>query len=552
MATKPFHYKTKTEPYDHQIDAFHKLYGKEHMALFMEQGTGKTKTTIDIACNLYLEKKITAALIIAPNGVHEQWITYELPKHCSVLYDSWKWKSSGSRPFMDKQEDFIAEPNNERLKWLAVNVETFSSTRHMRTFIEYLLNNKVFVIVDECTRIKNPGANRTINIVYNLARKKMSGKKVVAVEPYSAYRIILTGMMITNSPYDLWSMFEFLKHDYFGVNYYAFKARYGIEVTDAHPTTGKTYRRKIREDEIKSVHEYHAAGKSPETISAILGMSESSVEYLIAHPNLLSPYKRLDELKRMIEPVSFIVRKEDCLDLPPKVYSKLYVEMNSHQKRIYRELKNRFLAEYEDHTLTVQNKVSLIGRLQQVTGGFFPYEEDDEHKKLIPITDKNPKIEALIGDLEESGDECIIVWARFVGELKLIYKVLSEKFKEKHIELYYGGVNQEKRNRIRKAFTEGEVDILVANARTAGIGLNLQNAHTQYFFSNSYSLEDREQAEDRSHRIGQEHSVLYKDIIMSDTVDENVYAVLANKKSLLNYFRDKSLAEFLQAEGDLN
>jgi len=414
----------------------------------------------------------------------------------------------------------------------------------MRTFLEFLVNHNVFLIVDESTRIKNPSANRTVNIMYNLAKKKKQGKKILEVSPYSKYRAILTGTMVTNSPYDLWSMIEFLKHDFWGMNFYAFKARYGVEVRDTHPGTGRVFNRKIRIDEIQSIRKYSGEGKSVETIAAIMGASESSVQYLLDHPNLLAPYKRLDELKEKIADYSFIVRKEDCLDLPPKVYSELIVEMNSDQKRVYKELKNQFLSNYEEHELTVQNKVSLVGRLQQVTGGFFPYQEDGK-PRLLPITNTNPKIERLKLDLEETGDEVVIIWARFVGELKMIASELRKKFPEKNVELYYGGVDKYIRSQIKASFMRGEVDILVANARTAGTGLNLQLAHIQYFFSNSYSLEDRAQAEDRSHRIGQEHSVLYKDIIIKGTVDEAVFAVLQAKKNLLEYFRSATLDEFL-------
>jgi SNF2 family DNA or RNA helicase len=540
---KDYHFKVKTKPYQHQIDGFHKCYPLSAFAEFMEQGTGKTKLAIDIACNLFQEKKLDAVMVIAPNGVHLQWNDEELPKHSSLPYDSYVWTNKKTAGEMKKRRAFF-DRGIGPIKWFMVNVEAFSTPNNMRIFQEYVKKHNTFVIVDESTRIKNPAANRTINIIYNLAQVKKIGNRVIDVIPYSKYRAILTGTMITNSPYDLWSMFEFLQHNYFGINFYAFKARYGIEVRDTAPGTGQIFNRKIRLDEIQSIRRYASQGKHVETIAALMSTSESSVQYIIDHPNLMAPYKRLDELKEKIAPLSFIVRKEDCLDLPPKVYEKLYVYMNIEQKRIYKELKNQYITMYQKKDLSVQNKLTLVGRLQQITGGFFPYEESGK-PQIIPITNKNPKIEYLKKDLEETGNEVIIIWARFVGELKMLHSELSKTFPEKCIELYYGGVTGTRRQIIINAFKEGKVNILIANARTAGVGLNLQKAHLQYFFSNSYSLEDRAQAEDRSHRSGQEHSVLYKDIIMKDTVDEAVLDVLQTKKNLLDYFRSKSLAEFL-------
>ena len=87
-------YKYKTNPYQHQSDCVHTLYGKKFGALFMEQGTGKSKTVIDIVSNLYLEGKIDAVLLIAPNTIHNQWHIEQIPEHSPAKYISQVWKSS--------------------------------------------------------------------------------------------------------------------------------------------------------------------------------------------------------------------------------------------------------------------------------------------------------------------------------------------------------------------------------------------------------------------------------------------------------------------------
>lgn len=542
----------KTKPYDHQIEGYKKLYGKEYFAEFMEQGTGKTKLAIDIACNLFIEKKINAVLLIAPNGVQEQWANEQIPEHSSIKNKVYIYSTKGGRLRERIKEDFLFFENENTLKWLCVHVDIFSSLNHIKYFQEYVLNHKVFIIVDESTRIKNPKANRTFNICYRLCRIKRHGKKIIDAIHVSKYRAILTGTMITNSPYDLWSMFEFLKHNYFGCNYYAFKARYGIEIRDRNPVSDGMFSRKMNTGEMRSIRKYVKEGKTIEQVAAIMGTTESNVKYIVENPELVVPYKYLEELKRMIEPVSYIVRKKDCLDLPPKVYEQLYVEMNKEQKRIYKELKQELLTTYQDKELTAFNKVSLIGRLQQITGGFFPYKEEDGKAKIIPISSygqpiNNPKIQALKRDLEETNESSIIIWARFVAEIKLLEKELTKIFPEKVIKTYYGGTFKENRELIRQQFQNGQIDILIANPSTAGIGLNLQRSRFHYYFSNSYSLERREQSEDRSHRIGQTNKVLYKDIVIKGTVDEKVLSVLKSKKDLLEYFREKDLHEFLGA-----
>jgi len=543
--SKPYNFTAKTKPFDHQVDAFHFSYDKPYSALFMEQGTGKTKVVIDLACNYFMDGKINAVMVIAPNGVHDQWVKEQLPQHSSIKSITHIWHSTASKGEKLNRKRFI-EKDNTILKWFAVNVEAFSTANHIKVFRDFLKTHNVLLVVDESTRIKNPEANRTINIMHNLCKIVKDSRKVIDVIPLSKYRMVLTGTMITNSPFDLWSMFEFLHHDYFGMNYYAFKARYGIEVQDVNQHTRARYKRKIRPDEIDSVRRYIGDGKHVEAVASMMNISESSVQYIVDHPNITLPYKRLTELRDSIQEDAFIIRKEDCLDLPPKVYSIIKVKMGPDQKRVYNDLRGKYLAEYAGKELTVQNKVTLVGRLQQVTGGFFPYKDDGTGKgHIIPIAGKNNKIEVIKNKIDEAGGGTIIVWARFVGELKLLHQQLKKSYPEKNIALYYGGVTKSKRSQIIKSFQKGKVNILIANPATAGTGLNLQLSHHQIFFSNSYSMEERQQAEDRSHRIGQAVSVLYEDIIVEGTVDETVFQMLQAKKDLLDFFRSKDISEII-------
>ena len=76
-------------------------------------------------------------------------------------------------------------------------------------------------------------------------------------------------------------------------------------------------------------------------------------------------------------------------------------------------------------------------------------------------------------------------------------------------------------------------------------GHNLQLSHTLYFFSCSYSLEDRDQTEDRIARYGQTEKCLIVDFIAYGTIDMKVYAALREKKSLLEFFRGTSIADDL-------
>ena len=119
-------------------------------------------------------------------------------------------------------------------------------------------------------------------------------------------------------------------------------------------------------------------------------------------------------------------------------------------------------------------------------------------------------------------------------------------FSNRRTEPYYGKTDKVKRRLLVKEFQDGKIKILVCNQQTASFGLNLQRSSLHYFFSNTYSLEHRLQAEDRSHRSGQKWPVVYKDIIIKDSIEERVLKVLKNKKGLLDYFKTHTLRDLIE------
>lgn len=547
-------FKFKTTPYAHQLKALRKVYGKEGAALLMQQGTGKSKVAIDVASNLYMDGEIDAVLLIAPNNVHTQWHDEQLPIHSCVPTKGVVWKSGGGKAFKYNLHKFVTGADRHlvknKLKWFFVNVEAFSTSNNLAIFKNYVSMHRTLVIVDEATRIKSPTANRTINITQGLADTEKSRKRVTSIDPLSAYRLILSGTIVTNAPSNLFAPYEFLKFDFFKMNYYAFNSRYCMQVKE----TGDfgAYTRNIRPDEIERVLKYHRYNRPIEEISEVTGISTKNIEWIIANPNNRLPYKNLSELKLMIEPVSVVVRKDECLDIPPKVYQRIEVNLGGEQKRVYNELKKKLIAEYNDKELTVANKLTLTMRLQQVTGGFFPYqvrnEDGDPVTEVTEISSRNAKITALKEDLWEADNEKIIVWARFTAEIKAIERELKKAFPEKVIVSYYGETGDYRREEIKKQFKAGQIDIMVANPRVAGIGLNLQIATLHYYYSNSFSLDDREQSEDRSHRMGQTKTVTYKDIVIKGSIDEHVREKLIMKTNLLEYFRSHSLTQIMEGK----
>lgn len=201
----------RTKPFNHQFKAFEISKDLHSYGLFFEQGCGKTKVIIDTASYLFKEDKIDCLVIIAPNGVHKNWITDELPTHCKVNYLEFCWEGKTNQKVQDKIE--LVKKYNE-LKVYSFNVECFVSQKQQDMLIDILKNNRCILVVDESQTIKNPSAKRTKFIVEKASKLAL-------------YRRILTGTPITKGTEDIYSQFKFLNPNIIGLSsYYAFRNKY--------------------------------------------------------------------------------------------------------------------------------------------------------------------------------------------------------------------------------------------------------------------------------------------------------------------------------------
>ena len=143
-------YPYKTNPYEHQRNALNQSAEKTQWAYFMEMGTGKTKVTIDNMAYLFLQRKIMAALVIAPKSVYINWES-EIEIHMPdvIRYKTYKWN-------IDKPKDYHELNKFKDLKIFLINVEALSTKRGFDACVDYLVKNDLnFVVLDESTTIKN-------------------------------------------------------------------------------------------------------------------------------------------------------------------------------------------------------------------------------------------------------------------------------------------------------------------------------------------------------------------------------------------------------------
>jgi SNF2 family DNA or RNA helicase len=242
--------------------------------------------------------------------------------------------------------------------------------------------------------------------------------------------------------------------------------------------------------------------------------------------NLAVGFRDLDKLEKIVKSFSYRVRKKDCLDLPDKIYQKRIVQLGTKQRKIYDDFKENARIIIEDKTIEYNTKLTEIIKLLQVTAGFLKTEEGDIEEF------ENAKMKELLNVLEETEGK-VIIWANWVHSLKMIIKELKKKYGNESVVAIYGEISSSEREKAVDEFQKNsETRFFVSNPQTGGYGLTLTEANTVIYFSNNYDLEQRQQSEDRAHRIGQENKVLYIDLVAEKTVDESVIRALNQKIKL--------------------
>ena len=475
-------YRFKTKPYEHQLIALEKSWDKEEYAYFMEMGTGKSKVLIDNIAILYDKGKINGVLIIAPKGVYKNWYSSEIPTHLAshIQYKSVLWTASISKTKQEELNSLFKSDFN--LHVLVMNVEAFSTKKGLQFALKFLNSHKTLMAVDESTTIKTPSAKRT--------------KSILALSKSAVYRRILTGSPITKSPLDLYTQCGFLNEDLLGFSsYYAFRSRY------AHMIERNFGGRRVQ---------------------------------------IVKSYQRLDELSKLIEPFSYRVLKEDCLDLPEKIFIRREIELTEEQLKLYSTMKQMALATLNGKLLTAPNVLTQLMRLHQITCGHFK-SDDGKIQEL-----KNNRLEELMSILEETEGKAII-WANYIYDIERISAAIKKEYGDDSVVEYYGAIHTDERQKNIERFQDPQSPFrfFIGNPQTGGYGITLTAANTVIYYSNGYDLEKRLQSEDRAHRIGQKKSVTYIDLIAEKTIDEKIVKALRKKIDIASQIMGEELKEWI-------
>lgn len=425
------------------------------------------------------------------------------------------------------------------MKYLVTNIESFQSAGKEPTVpkevVDFVKANKkdVFVVLDESSKIKSNKASR----------ESGKSKRTQAVLKLNTigHRAILTGTFISKTPVNAWDQLEFLRKKYFEESMFSFENRYSIMVE----IPGKRGIKGLISEDMwhklrKQLKNSYAAGEYvfDGLVSAYakrFGLTREDCMHIIKHEKY-TPFRRLKELYERIKDDVMIVKKKDVLDLPPKVHTRIAVTATPEMTKLYKDLVNLAYIDAADGATT--QGISLYHRFQDVCNGYIPLEEEDEegNKKITLTRQKsNPKIETLIEMLEEIDmkQHKVVVWSNRKLFLNDIYEAVTEAGYTAC--KYDGDTKPLEKKDIESRFRAGEIQVFIGNQGSGAYGLDwIKEADYMFFMSNDYSVEKREQAEDRIHRGGITSSKAIYDIVVAGTVDDKVSASLKLGKELIH------------------
>lgn len=473
--------------WDHQRLELEKYGDAEARGLLWSMRTGKTRPIVESARRLHKAGKITGLLVIAPNGVHSQWVNREIPRWMPEgIHASLAWRSESTK--LKDTQDILADQRGLGLKCLALNVDALRVKRVQDLVRSFLKSNgsgdQVMVVFDESHEFRKPGARKT-RLARSLAKR-------------CRYRRILTGTAALNSPLNLWSQFELLGECALGHKTFGAFQSYYAEFRQQRRRDGRSY------------------------------------------PQLVG-YRRLDEMREWVGLWASVIPRSEA-DVPDVLRTERIVPLSNHQRKAYNDLKKNVLKIAADGGDEIE-VMSHMMKLQQVLGGFIHVEEE-----IHSIDDNPPRLAALVEEVLGSEPCRVIVWCRFREDIRRCVAALNSAGVTT-VE-YHGGVSASNREaavrdfQITKDWAAAPSIAFVGQPQAAGQGLDLSAASTVIWYSHVYDAIVREQASARASVKGGDPVALV-DLVAEDTLDSGMLELLDSKASLAEALTGKGLAALL-------
>ena len=259
---------------------------------------------------------------------------------------------------------------------------------------------------------------------------------------------------------------------------------------------------------------------NPYKVPRFFGAFKDMVMYKVSQFTWKIRSNATDIVYRVLQP-AIRFTKDECLDLPPMVYTKRQVELTAQQKKYYKELKTKLVLDITGEQITAVNAAVTLNKLLQISAGAI-YTDEGE---ILEFDIKN-RYKVLREVIDESSQK-VLVFVPF----KHAIDILTDKLRSEGIttEIIRGDVPAHKRTHIFKQFQEDDdPQVLVIQPQAAAHGVTLTQANTVVWWGPTSSLETYDQANARVHRSGQTHKCTVVQLQGSDA-EKHVYRLLDRK-----------------------
>lgn len=487
MATPPW----QRDPWAHQEKEWDLYRDADARALLWQMRTGKTRSTIDVAFHRSFERgDVDGLLVLAPNGVHVNWIRRQLPQHAWIdrpwVGHAWQASEQHKPSHEAALQDVLSFKKGHGLPVLAINSEALVHDKATAVIKKFLKNRRIMLVGDESHNFRTPGSRRT--------------KRVRALSKYCPVKRILTGTPVDNSPLAAFSQFEILKKGALGYERFAeYEARYA-EYQQLKTKSGRSY-------------------------------------------DKLQNYKNLDELQARIAQWASVVLREDCEDMSGLIRDERTILITDDQRRAYDALVRDFIIELEAGDVEALEPGARIIKLQQILSGFVVGTDGQVHD--LVADDQNPRLIAMLDEVNNS-DSKVIIWCKFHEDIKRVVRALRGA-DHKCVE-YHGRISsQTQRQAAIDAFQDDpSVKVFVGQPAAGGSGLELSAANLILWYSHTFDLIERNQADERASAIGGE-TVNMRDFVVPNSVDGYILSNLDNKRDVKEELAGRGLRDRLVA-----
>ncbi len=463
-------------PWKHQLLAYHITKTQPATMLPLKMGHGKTKVVIDVIQNSPEERKI---LVVCPHSVVRVW-GGEFKKHYIL----------GTTFILDR--DIVLPNNKDDVLILPLDTGGVKNKLNQLKSAEQTAaaaGCRLVTVINYESAWREPMRSYLMKSMYDIViadeihRIKAPGGKaskfMQLLGNFIPKRVGLTGTPMPNTPLDIYAQYRFLDTSIFGSSFARFREQYAF-------------------------------------MGGYGGYQVLS-------------YKNQDELKRKFYSIAMNV-DDNVIQLPPVVEEERYCELSHKAQKTYDELENSLIADIGNGTVTAQNGLTLLLRLQQLTGGWLTPDLDlmnqQLHREPEQIDESKMK---LLADVLEDIDinDPVVVFCRFVQDLATV-RAVAKAQQRKSYEL------SGKHNELEAWQNDNTGSVFAVQIQSGGLGIDLTRAHYCVYYSIGFSLGDFQQSQARIHRPGQKENVTYIKLIAQHTVDEDVYSAIKQKKNVID------------------